>query len=139
MDKSSAAYRRAVQQATAEYGSGSSIYRSGRIVTLYKQFGGIIEGPRRANVGLSRWFRERWIQVVPALERGAVVACGGQRLSGRSGKACRPLHRISASTPITIAELLRIHPKSAIIRAAKSKERDPEARLVWKTLTCSAC
>ena len=135
MDKSSSAYKRAVRQATAEYGSGSSIYRSGRIVTLYKQFGGIIEGPRHANKGLSRWFRERWVQVVPALERGAVVACGGQRLSSREGKACRPMNRISASTPITIAELLRLHPKADIIRAAKAKERDPEARLLWKTLT----
>ena len=134
MDKTSAAYKQAVRQANAEYGTKSSIYRSGRIVTLYKSLGGVIEGRASADSGLTRWFRERWIQVVPYLERGAVVACGGQHLSQRAGKACRPLRRITADTPITIAELLRLHTKAELIRAAKAKERDPDKRLVWKTL-----
>ena len=134
MDKTSAAYKQAVRQANAEYGAKSSIYRSGRIVTLYKSLGGVIEGRAAADGGLTRWFRERWVQVVPYLERGAVVACGGQHLSRRAGKACRPLHRITADTPITIAELLRLHLKADIIRAAKAKERAPDKRLVWKTL-----
>jgi len=62
MDKSSAVYRRAVKQ---EYGTKSSIYRSGRIVAIYKILGGVIEGRTSAKQGLSRWFREQWIQVVP--------------------------------------------------------------------------
>ena len=61
MDKSSAAYRRAVAQANAEYGTKSSIYRSGRIVTIYKSLGGIIEGRSSAKKGISRWFREQWV------------------------------------------------------------------------------
>ena len=135
MDKSSAVYRRAVEQANAEYGTKSSIYRSGRIVAIYKSLGGVIKGRTSAKQGLSRWFREQWVQVVPYLEKKIIVACGGQRLSKSAGKACRPLRRITKATPITIPELLRLHPKSDLIRTAKIKERDPSKRVLWKTLT----
>ena len=135
MDKSSAAYRRAVKQADAEYGTKSSIYRSGRIVAIYKSLGGVIEGRTSAKQGLSRWFREQWIQVVPYLEKGLIVACGGRHLNKNAGKACRPLRRITKATPITIPELLRLHSKSDLIRTAKIKERDPSKRVLWKTLT----
>jgi len=139
MDKSTAVYRRAVAQANAEYGTKSSIYRSGRIVAIYKSLGGVIKGQTSAKKGLSRWFREQWVQVVPYLEKGIIVTCGGQHLSKSVGKACRPLRRITKETPITIAELLRLHSKSDLIRVAKSKERDPSKRVLWKTLTvCSA-
>ena len=135
MDKSSAAYRRAVKQADAEYGTKSSIYRSGRIVAIYKSLGGVIEGRTSAKQGLSRWFREQWIQVVPYQEKGLIVTCGGRHLNKNAGKACRPLRRITKATPITIPELLRLHSKSDLIRTAKIKERDPSKRVLWKTLT----
>ena len=142
MDKTSAAYKKAVRQANLEYGPGSSIYRSGRIVTLYKQLGGVLaEKPKSSRRGLSRWFREAWVQVIPYLERGQVVACGAERTrqqqlaAGGPGKACRPLHRISKATPITIAELLQLHSKRAIVAAARAKERSPTSRVLWKMLT----
>ena len=129
------AYRRALAQATSEFGAKSSVYRSARIVTLYKRLGGVI-GPRpHPRRGLSRWFREQWVQVVPFLENGLAVSCGGRRLGPRAGKACRPLRRVSAATPVTIPELLRLHPRRAIIRAAKAKERLPAARVIWRSLT----
>ena len=148
MDKSSAAYKDAVKQANAEYGPKSSIYRSGRIVTLYKSYGGVMAGPKRAIVaakdattGLTRWFRERWVQVIPYLEEGVAAACGAAvtSRSAAAGKACRPLRRVTADTPITIGELLKLHKKSDIIKTAKAKERDPSRRVLWKTLTvCKA-
>lgn len=139
MDKSSAVYRRAVEQANAEYGTKSSIYRSSRIVTLYKNLGGKLSGTKKPKgQGLSRWFREAWVQVVPYLERGVVIECGGARAGANRGKACRPLHRITKETPITIKELLQLHSKSEIIRVAKRKERAPSTRVLWKTLTVCA-
>jgi len=66
---------------------------------------------------------------------GLIVVCGGQHLNKSAGKACRPLRRITTETPITIAELLRLHSKSDLVRTAKMKERDPSKRVLWKTLT----
>jgi hypothetical protein len=60
--------------------------------------------------------------------------CGGEKVGKRVGKACRPLHRITKDTPITISELLNIHSKEDILHVAKQKERHPEKRVVWKTL-----
>ena len=84
--------------------------------------------------GLSRWFKEEWVQVVPYLEKKNKKECGGEKVGKRVGKACRPLHRITKDTPITISELLNIHSKEDILHVAKQKERHPEKRVVWKTL-----
>lgn len=84
--------------------------------------------------GLSRWFKEEWVQVVPYLEKKNKKECGGEKVGKRVGKACRPLHRITKDTPITISELLKIHSKEDILHVAKQKERHPEKRVVWKTL-----
>jgi hypothetical protein len=84
--------------------------------------------------GLTRWFKEEWIQVVPYLQYSKIIECGGVHMNKSPGKACRPLYRITKDTPITIKELLDIHPKKDIIKVAKQKEKFPLKRLVWKSL-----
>ena len=150
MDKESPEYKKAIKKANDTYGTKSSIYRSSYIVKTYKDLGGKISGstkrsptsskrsptsPKRSPTkGLSRWFKEEWVQVVPYLESKNKKECGGEKVGKRVGKACRPLHRITKDTPITISELLKIHSKEDILRVAKQKERHPEKRVVWKTL-----
>lgn len=141
MDKTSPVYKKALEMANKEYGEKSSIYRSSRIVSLYKKMGGKIS-PKKGKKsvkksrrqGLTRWFKEQWIQVVPYLEKGKVVECGGENMKWKrsAGKACRPLHRITDETPITIEELLKLHDKKDIIKMAKKKERSPSKRVLWK-------
>lgn len=143
MDKTSPVYKKALEMANKEYGEKSSIYRSSRIVSLYKKMGGKIspkkgkksvkKSPRQ---GLTRWFKEQWIQVVPYLEKGKIVECGGENMKWKrsTGKACRPLHRITDETPITIKELLKLHDKKDIIKMAKRKEKSPSKRVLWKSL-----
>lgn len=136
MDKESTIYKKAVNMANDEYGEKSSIYRSSRIVSLYKKLGGLIKSPKKSQKkGLNRWFKEKWIQVVPYLEKGTIIECGGKHLSKSPGKSCRPLHRITKDTPITINELLKLHQKKDIIKVAKRKERFPSKRILWKTLS----
>jgi Family of unknown function (DUF5872) len=134
MDKESAIYKKALKMANDEYGEKSSIYRSSRIVSLYKKFGGRItkNSPKK---GLTRWFKEKWVQVVPYLENKTIIECGGKRVSKSPGKSCRPLYRITKDTPITIDELLKLHNRNDIIKVAKSKERSPSKRIIWKTLS----
>lgn len=155
MDKESPQYKKAIKKANDTYGTKSSIYRSSYIVKTYKDLGGKIRGslkksprgstkksPRGSTKspksspkkGLSRWFKEEWVQVVPYLEKKNKKECGGEKVGKRVGKACRPLHRITNDTPITISELLKIHSKEDILHVAKQKERHPEKRVVWKTL-----
>ena len=143
MDKSSPAYKKAIKRANKEYGKKSSIYRSARIVSLYKENGGKIS-PKKGKKGnpkkgLTRWFKEKWVQVVPYLEKGKIIECGGENMKWKrsAGKACRPLHRITDETPITIKELLKLHEKKDIIKMAKKKERSPSKRVVWKGLVIS--
>ena len=57
MDKESTIYKKAVNMANDEYGEKSSIYRSSRIVSLYKKLGGLIKSPKKSQKkGLNRWF-----------------------------------------------------------------------------------
>lgn len=84
--------------------------------------------------GLLRWFKEEWVQVVPYLKDKKIIECGGVHMNKSPGKACRPLHRVTNNTPITIDELLHIHSKKDIVKMAKDKEKSPSKRLVWKTL-----
>ena len=138
MDKTSPVYKKAIKMANKEYGEKSSIYRSSRIVSLYKKMGGKISSKKSvkksSKKGLTRWFKEQWIQVVPYLEKGKVVECGGENMKWKrsAGKACRPLHRITDETPITIEELLKLHDKKDIIKMAKKKEKSPSKRVLWK-------
>ena len=131
MDKKSKAYQKALEITNEEYGPKSSIYRSSRIVKLYKEFGGKIRSNKKS---LTRWFKEEWIQVIPYLEEGKKIECGGRKTSVRKGKACRPLYRVTKDTPITIDELLKIHPKKELIKSARKKEKSPKKTLLWKNL-----
>jgi hypothetical protein len=160
MDKQSNEYIKAIKTANDIYGTKSSIYRSSYIVKKYKEFGGKIEkSPTKSlkkipktleksstkslkkpskksleKTGLTRWFKEEWIQVVPYLQYSKIIECGGIHMNKSPGKACRPLYRITKDTPITIKELLDIHSKKDIIKVAKQKEKSPLKRLVWKSL-----
>lgn len=133
MNKESSAYKKAYKAANDKYGTKSSIYRSAYIVKKYKELGGKFSTSKKpSEKGLTRWFKgEQWIRVVPYLTTGEILPCGS---TGYKTFACRPLKRANANTPITIAELLKVHGKNKILKAARLKESDPNKRLIWKTL-----
>lgn len=135
MDKESKQYKKAYNDANKKYGEKSSIYRSAYIVKKYKELGGEFSGKKPfCDKGLKRWFQsEKWIHVIPYLTKGEIVICG----SSNKTEPCRPLKRKNQDTPITITELLKLHTKSEILKIARSKKRNPEKRLTWKTLNLS--
>ena len=71
---------------------------------------------------------EEWVQVLPFL-KGKIVACGAKN---KHSKACRPLHRVSSKTPLTVSECIDLHGIETIKKLAKQKNRDMEGRLYWK-------
>tara|TARA_A100001015_G_C15032750_1_gene734259 strand:- start:1907 stop:2467 length:561 start_codon:yes stop_codon:yes gene_type:complete len=88
--------------------------------------------PSTATIGVNRWFREEWIQVLPYVKYGKKVACGSKK---DAPKACRPLKRITDQTPITIPELVKIHGKEKLLNMAQKKINDMNGRLYWKSGT----
>lgn len=132
MDKNSREYKKAYIEANKIYGEKSSLYRSAFIVKKYKELGGkFTEKKPSGGKGLKRWMeKEQWVHVIPFLTKGEVVMCG----STERTEPCRPLKRANSKTPITINELLKIHTKENILKAAQEKKRNPRKRLIWKTL-----
>ena len=132
MDKNSKAYKKALNEANEVYGTKSNIYRSSYIVQKYKEYGGRFKEERKErNEQLTRWYKEKWISLIPYLEKGQIIQCGSP--SGNEG--CRPLIRINKNTPITIGELLQIHKKNDILKMAYLKKMNPDIRVDWKSLT----
>ena len=107
-----------------------SIYASAWIVRRYKKSGGTYKGPRDRQMGLSKWFKEKWVQVGPFLRSGRKIPCGSKTDS--STKACRPTVRVSPSTPATLAELIRLHGKRTVLKIATQKNRDMRGKVYWK-------
>ena len=89
-----------------------SAYASGQVVREYKRLGGKYSSPRRKRKklpSLSRWFKERWINV-----------CTGKPCGRRSRKGkypyCRPSRRVNRHTPRLSSQLSRSEIK---LRCAK--------------------
>lgn len=124
-------YNKVKKKAKEKFERYPSIYASSWIVREYKKLGGKYKGTKKStsNTGLSRWYREEWIQVIPFLEKGQKIVCGN---NNKDGKACRPLVRRGKGTPITIRELLKIHSKRKLLSLARKKEKNMKGRLFWE-------
>lgn len=105
-------------------------YKSMYIQKEYKKMGGKYKG-KKPTEGVSRWNKEKWVQVKPYLQSGKEIACGEDNVKN---KVCRPLVRVNKQTPITIPELLKLHSKKDLIDLANKKIKNMEGRVIWKTL-----
>jgi hypothetical protein len=122
-------YRDVVEEAKETFDTWPSAYASMWVQKEYQRRGG--EYLSKSDGSLQKWRREHWLQLVPFLKEGKIVACGE---NNKESKACRPTVRVDESTPITLSELLELHSVDAIIKAAEKKNRDMEGRLYWKQL-----
>ena len=120
-----AIYRRAKKIADDTYKKNSA-YKSMFLVNKYKELGGKYKGQKKLT-GVKRWNAEKWIQVLPFLEKGEKVACG----FGSSTKSCRPSKRIDENTPMTISELIKKHGKQKLMQLAVRKRKNMNLRIDW--------
>lgn len=116
-------YNQVKELASKKFKSKSGIYRSSWIVKEYKNRGGKYKGSKNSKSGLSRWYKEDWIDLNRPIKnsKGKITGykkCG--RKSARSGKypLCRPSKRITKKTPRTYKELS----KKSINKAKKLKK-----------------
>ena len=85
-----------------------SAYASGRVVKEYKKRGGKYKtsktfkfGKARALTGLTRWFKEKWVNVC-VKKNGKYTSCAK---STKKYPYCRPSIRITSKTPKTVKEI----------------------------------
>ena len=80
---------------------------------------------RRANVarssgGLTRWFKEKWVDVKTG------KPCGRQKGEKRGYPACRPSKRVSSKTPKTASEM------SASEKARFKREKTSSKKITYQ-------
>ena len=127
--KNTRLYNKVKTEAKDKFERYPSLYASSWIVREYKKRGGEYDGKKPSkSSGISRWYREEWVQVESYLKTGKKTECGS---SIKDTKACRPLKRVDDKTPITISELLKKHDKTTLIKIARQKQRDMSGRIVW--------
>ena len=108
-------YEHVKSLANIKFKSKSGIYRSSWIVNTYKKLGGKYSGVKPKLTGLSRWYKEKWVNLYKPNKTG-YADCGRQNLKGKY-PLCRPTYRITSKTPKTYHELT----KSSINKAKKQK------------------
>ena len=118
-------YAQVKREAKRRFERWPSAYASGWLVREYKRRGGEFVGKRGHGVG--RWFKERWVQVIPYILNSEIVECG----AGDRSKACRPLRRVDEDTPVTIGELTRKHGRAKVLALALQKSADMSGRVYW--------
>ena len=120
--KIKAKIRRDVDKKNRQWGA----YDSGRLVREYKAAGGTYSGKKSKNSPLSRWYKEKWIDVCKLPKK---VACGRPKIDMKDWKKkfpyCRPSVRVTKSTPKTSGELS----KKQIASRCKRKKSNPSRRV----------
>ena len=128
-------YKKVKKEAKAKYDRYPSLYASSWITREYKKRGGKYNTTKTDNKnkkeklsGQKLWYKEKWIQIVPYLEKNKIVDCGDSK---KYTKACRPLVRVNDKTPPTIGEIVNKYGKEKVLKLAKKKNRDMGGRLNW--------
>jgi hypothetical protein len=114
-------YKKVKREADERFKAPTSVYKSAWIVAQYKARGGVFPTQRPpSDTGLSRWFREEWVDVARAHGKsGALPPCGRTASEALPYPVCRPSKRVSQQTPRTVSE---VEP-DVLRRAAKEKQR----------------
>ena len=74
----------------------------------------------RAKGGLSRWFKEKWVDVKTG------KPCGRSKGESRAYPACRPSKRVSSKTPKTASEM------SASEKARFKREKTGSKKITYQ-------
>lgn len=123
-------YEDVKEEAKARFKRYPSLYASAWIAKEYQKRGGKYKGKKPTD-GTGRWFKEKWVQVIPFLKSGKVVECG---TDNKDSKACRPLKRVTKDTPVTLPELMKMHKKEDILAMARKKNKNMKKRVDWEKL-----
>lgn len=119
-------YNKIRSEAKRKFKVWPSAYASGWVVKEYKRQGGKYTGKKSQSVGISRWYKEKWINVCKLPRK---VSCGRSKLSNkwkRNYPYCRPSIKVTSKTPRLASELSKKEILSRCIR----KRRSPMKRIL---------
>ena len=109
--------------------SKTSAYKSGWIVKTYKERGGkyatVRDKKTPKTTGLTRWFKEKWIDLTRKNKDGTYAECGRDEASiSRKGTypLCRPSIHVNSLSPKTPTELSRKQISNAKIEKQRLKQ-----------------
>lgn len=122
-------YQHVVKLANKKFDTPSGIYRSSWIVKTYKKLGGTYKGSKPKKSGLTRWYKEKWVDLNRPIKnsKGRIIgykSCGRHSIKNSKDKhypLCRPSKRITKQTPRTYKEIS----KKSIKKAKKQKSKNP--------------
>jgi len=117
-------YNSVKRAASKKFKSPSGIYRSSWIVKEYLRRGGKYSNNKKETDGLTRWFKEKWVDISRPIKnsKGKVIgykSCGRKTQSGKKYPLCRPSKKINKKTPKTYKELS----SKSINKAKRDKSR----------------
>lgn len=121
-------YKKVKGEADVKFKSPTSIYKSAWIIREYKKRGGKFDQKKsNENVGLKRWFKEKWVDLNRPIRnsKGKIVdyeQCGRSKSKG-AYPLCRPTFKISKETP-------RIYKE--ISKKDIEKAKTEKSKLKWK-------
>ena len=99
-------YERAKRYVKSRVKVWPSAYASGQLVRKYKSMGGRYSSSSsfgKAVGGLTRWFKERWVNVCGTKKKGKYPKCS--RSGNKKYPYCRPSKRVTSKTPRTTKEI----------------------------------
>ena len=117
-------YATVKKEADAKFIAKTSIYKSSWIVREYKKRGGTFVGSKQNDKGLSRWFREKWVDLNrPGQPCGRSHAKLPQKQTVKSKTRdlyplCRPTVKVTNETPRLAKDIDR----KDLARAKKEKQ-----------------
>lgn len=123
-------YEKVKEEAKKKFKVWPSAYASGWLVKEYKRRSGTYSGTKTSSSGISRWYKEKWINVCKLPKK---VSCGRSKLSKTWKKNypyCRPSIRVNKSTPRTSSEISM----KEIKKRCSQKRKSPMKRLTSKNL-----
>ena len=121
-------YEKVKEEAKKKFKVWPSAYASGWLVKEYKRRSGKYSGRKTSSRGISRWYKEKWINVCKLPKK---VSCGRSKLSKTWKKNypyCRPSIRVNKSTPRTSSEISM----KEIKKRCSRKRKSPMKRLIMK-------
>jgi hypothetical protein len=121
-------YEKVKEEAKKKFKVWPSAYASGWLVKEYKRRSGKYSGGKTSSRGISRWYKEKWINVCKLPKK---VSCGRSKLSKTWKKNypyCRPSIRVNKSSPRTSSEISM----KEIKKRCSRKRKSPMKRLIMK-------
>jgi hypothetical protein len=122
--KDASLYNSVKKAANKKFKSPSGIYRSSWIVKEYLRRGGKYSGSKDKSSGLSRWFKEKWVDLNRPIKnsKGKVIGykkCGRktQKIKGKY-PLCRPSKSVNKKSPRTYKEIS----KKSLSKAKRDKK-----------------